>query len=359
MASCCRSGNVLCAWLPVESALKQARRSGFGGRSQSSLPEPLCTDYEKTFRISTFSTWHSLYSCKPIVHHVIGTRIKFQSNPRCADFRKRRSQNIEQYGEINMDSEKRDEKFERARVELKKEYKDKTAAAKAMYPFFSPSTVGRLWDDKYKKKIDDITKDRLIKYSLLGTFTNVHGAISNLIEQRDEDEDWVKSNALGKYSYFRYFAPTGNPAELLYVRGSIEIKLHESQVPVFEHRSHNHTESAAEHIGFVFLCSGHLYLLGKRKNVIRLAIAKMFEEPSQPMTGLVLSMRRKQRDPFSARFVMVRDENEEQIKKLSDKGKNPNFVHGSTSEDGAGMTKGENEFFRITNGAYSYLMLNL
>ena len=255
--------------------------------------------------------------------------------------------------------------FEEARIYLKRRFEDHNAASKAMYPLFGRDIIRNFFESEDNRAFDTTQIDRLIWYSTSQKDRMLHDILLDRIGIANSVSSQESRLLSGKYKYFRYYAPAQDPNTLVFISGDIEI-IRDSGLLKFEHNSHNYRESphyeegVPEHTGYVLKGNDNLFFIGTRSGTIRLGISERLTDDKKDnsyMRGLVVSVRSAPpHDPFSARFVMVPIENEALISKLSD----GSIVSVFSPELGRNIASkaGEEEFFRITQGRYAYLMLS-
>ncbi len=245
--------------------------------------------------------------------------------------------------------------FKEARRRLLQRFKTAEEAAKEIDPLIDEGTLKKFYNET-DSKTRTKSKERLIWYFLGGRDREVYRYIYDKIGISREIGDISANKIVGTYKYYRYYAPGVSLDGHQYVDGKISIYISQETI-CFDHRSRSfideHGESGdPEHRGFVIYGKGFIFLIGAREGVLRLIVAEAPSSGKNYMVGLVLSVRSgTPYDPFAARFVIVPDSNIELQTKLEDKS--------PTTLNKKKTTKGEKEFFRITNGDYAYLMLAL
>lgn len=225
------------------------------------------------------------------------------------------------------------------------------SAARDMYPWFSRQTVQRFFEPT-ETKFDETTKDCLIQYVQFGFFLMAYNGVARTVQQSSGALEDIRKDLCGNYRYFRYFAPGGDPSTLKFVSGHIAIHM-VGNIPTFEHWSHNAETKPPmkpEHQGIVLLLNSYVYMLGYHPGMVRLSISQMPRNTKDHSCGIVLSMRHDQRDPFAARFILMREDNADLIAKLEDQTEH-------IGSDGKKTTAGEALFFKLTGGGYAYHML--
>lgn len=267
---------------------------------------------------------------------------------------------------------KRNKDFAEAVRKLWNQYETWQAAAEDLDPLIHEDTVRRLYrsdrkgnipvkmyTDPSEIRVDDSQKDRLIWYYSDGPERFVYRRIADTIRQNPAIKKAIILDAKGDYIYFRYMLDTSTGEEK-YVDGDIKI-YEQNGIPKFDHRSDEFRKSEnPEHSGPIFRGGSYLFLVGVRPNVLRLAICDAPNINDGYMTGLVVSIRSDfPNDPFAARFVMVKVDQEDLISELKDKTKNPQY--NKLDENGIrdnSKTLGEKKFFDLTRGSYAYFMLS-
>lgn len=198
----------------------------------------------------------------------------------------------------------RKERYEEARQMLLRHAADRGGRADLM-PVLTQQTVKRIIDGD---NVGPTNQERLIYMMGLGPSTSIYRGTAALINQKPEEKRPLAA-LNGKYRYYRYDTPTSY-SQIALRPGSFEIFTEKSsRDPTFHHRSHNWHEEHPEHSGFVFQTGGRIFLLGRGRSMLRLAICR--ERPDMDgvvLDGLILSLRSSDRIAFAARFIMLREE---------------------------------------------------
>lgn len=145
-----------------------------------------------------------------------------------------------------------------------------------------------------------------------------YAVLAEWIEQ-DVPASRILADYSGRYRYFRYAQPDSLPRR--YVSGWLTIGPDANGDPGFQHWSHDYppdVNEEPEHFGHVLKCGERVTLLGARRGVLRLAICKAFtgNRSKEVLQGVIASVRTHMRDPFSALFVLVHEDNAQALSEL-------------------------------------------
>ena len=239
--------------------------------------------------------------------------------------------------------------FEKNRQRLRLEFRgDHSHAARVFDQIIDRKMMQRLMASEEAEPSDRFqpsSKKRLNYLYGAHSDTRIYDGLSSKISQNPEDAVSLLKTVRGEYVYYRHFSANTDPKKQVddaeIQKGRIEI-FGEDGRPKLHHWSHNWDSVEPEHTGYVFQSGTNMFMLGMSAGVMRLAISNIPRKPNDLIVGIIASVRSAfPHNPFGARFVMVRKENEA-IQSLLD-------------ESNPGRRA---EFHRITKGEYSWLMLS-
>lgn len=148
---------------------------------------------------------------------------------------------------------------------------------------------------------------------------SLYASLSKMIDQDAADTARVLEKYAGKYNYFRYIPEPKGPA--VYRMGAIEI-CEDKKVPIFKMWSGNTPgdlfDENPENTGEVYCGGNQLYFVGRRSNVMRLAICREFVRSKADGfgKGIVLTTTKESLEPFSAQFILVDTANDDLIRRF-------------------------------------------
>lgn len=220
----------------------------------------------------------------------------------------------------------RDAAYEEARGVL--QVRCKTPAKRAaLFPVLTNDVIEAvLGGDPVTKT----TKDRVIWAMNAGVSDRVYQGMATYIQQASDVRETITADYEGQYSYFRYHGPNATK----FGEGFVQIYRDRNGDPSFNHWSANYpryetppdgscgAQRRPEHRGYVFIGGNRLYLLGRRRLVIRLATLVIPEDrATEPYVGMLLSVRDEGsvRMPFAARTILVPHANVAVLERLRSK----------------------------------------